>query len=68
MIDAIKIVTQSIVEGFKMLPVWAVIMWNSFVAAVPTLTMVLAFLYLILQISYILWKWNIERKEQNNTK
>lgn len=47
----------------KALPVAAVLYWNAFIAVVPTATMLLAFAYVVLQISYLMWKWRKESKE-----
>lgn len=65
MLDIMKYAVHTTVEVTKASPVVLVLYWNAFVAAVPTLTMILALLYLILQIWYLAWKWNSERKDRN---
>ena len=63
MIEAMKHIAQATVEVIKTAPVAAILYWNAFIAAVPTITMLLALTYLILQISYLLWKWRKEKQD-----
>lgn len=44
-------------------PVFAMLAWHWFVAALPTILLVLAFIYAIMNISYLWWKWSKEAKK-----
>lgn len=68
MLDAIKFLIQQISAFFKILPAAFVIYWNAFVATVPVLTMILAFVYIVLQIAYLVWKWRKEYKDIETNK
>ena len=50
----------------KDIPALALIFWNTFIAALPALTMILAFVYLLLQIGYLAWKWHHEMNSDIN--
>lgn len=47
------------------LPLYVVVLWNSFVAILPNILLVLALVYAILNISYLLWKWNKQCQNYN---
>lgn len=63
MFEAVRTAAQAAIEAFKIAPAIGVLWWNAFVSAVPVLTMLLALIYLILQIAYLVWKWKKERKD-----
>ena len=64
MLQTMKFVFEVILDGARFLPAAFVIFWNSFVAVVPQITMILAFIYLVLQITHLTWKWRTEYSEK----
>lgn len=67
MFEAVRTAAQAVIEGLKIAPAIGVLCWNAFVSAVPALTMILALLYLVLQISYLVWKWKKEHKDADKS-
>jgi len=45
--------------------VWCVIcVYHLFIQALPTIVVFLGFIYVCLQITYIIWKWRIEKEDR----
>ena len=45
-------------------PVFAIVFYNWFIGALPNILLILAFVYAILNITYLIWKWRKEAKEK----
>jgi hypothetical protein len=43
----------------------AIVIWNGFIAALPTVILVLTFVSVVISIGYTLWKWRKEYKAQH---
>lgn len=61
-------VTSTAAELAKVAPVGTILWWNAFIAAVPTIIMLLTLGYLLLQIGYLVWKWKKDVKDGKNGK
>ena len=56
---------EAIIAFIKDWPILLLLYFHYFVAALPTIMLVLGFIYLLMQIIYLRWKWKRERERHD---